>query len=122
MRLKFIMHPVDDVRLAAAAYRDVFPVADEWWPDDRTVLLTPAGAPAVMLEDDPAERDLGPGGVFLVDNVDGLYERFHGTFGFRIRPSDIPPGRYAAYVDAWGNPLRLFDLTNQAFRDRHRFE
>ncbi len=124
IRFAFVMHPVDDVSSALSVYLRLLPEADAWWPDQRTVLLTPppgSGVP-VMLEEDATERTLGPGAVFLVDDVARSYARHRSEWSFAILPCEIPPGRYAACVDRWCNPVRVFDLTNPDFSEGWRFQ
>lgn len=64
----FTVVPTDDLFDAVSAHvaggLNVY-----WRPDPRTALLGVNDRACVMVEDDPAERALGPGPVLLVDDV-----------------------------------------------------
>lgn len=104
----FTMVPTDTVEASVAAY-----VAGGlevlWEPDRDTTLLGVGGRACVMVEDDPAERALGPGPVLLVRDVSMLQLRAGDRWA--IAPMRVPIGGYGA-IESGGTALRYLDLTS----------
>ncbi|MGH3098759.1 MAG: hypothetical protein ACRDMV_22450 [Streptosporangiales bacterium] len=112
MQLAFVLYPERD--LAAGVQRwQRCGLRPLWWPDADTVILGagPGSVAEVMLEDDPAEHRLGPGPVFVVDDVDA-FRSGHRDLDWSMEPCDVPAGRYAAFTTADGSAVRLLDLRN----------
>lgn len=103
----FTMVPTDDLARAVSAHvaggLNVY-----WRPDPRTALLGINDRACVMVEDDPAERALGPGPVLLVDDVTRL--SLDVAASWTISPAEVPVGNYAA-SNREGTVLRYLDLT-----------
>ncbi len=107
MQLSFIMVPtVDGTRLTVEHWREAG-LHELWEPDDHTVLLGTDSTAQVMVEDDPAEWDLGRGPVFLVDDVEAMEQPERG---WSLEPTSVAVGRYAVSV-VHGCPVRYLDLT-----------
>lgn len=81
-----------------------------WWPDEESVVLStePHSRTLVLLSRDSNETLLGPGGVFAVDDLDDFFRR-HGHLDWLVEPVDGSIGRYAAFADRTGVPVRLVD-------------
>ncbi|HLR95733.1 MAG TPA: hypothetical protein VK053_14500 [Jiangellaceae bacterium] len=112
MRLGFVLYPETDLNSALQRWcRCGLHVL--WWPDDETVVLGDPEAPRaeVMLEDHPAEHQLGPGPVFIVEAVEHFRAQHAGLDWVR-EPCEVPAGRYAAYAEPAGSVVRILDLTN----------
>lgn len=122
--LAFMMHPVEDLNTALRMYCDDLGFREILRPDDATVLLAEAhsGQPTIMLEDDPFERRLGPGGVFLVPSLESWWRQKPGRLTPLLDPTDIPVGQYGVVSRPGGYALRLFDLTNATDAVRRLFE
>ncbi|MGO3021988.1 MAG: hypothetical protein ACTIIH_01960 [Brevibacterium sp.] len=103
----FTMVPTDDLSAAVSAHvaggLNVY-----WRPDPRTALLGVNDRACVMVEDDPAERALGPGPVLLVDDVTTI--SLENAASRTISPVEVPVGNYAA-LSRDGIILRYLDLT-----------
>jgi catechol 2,3-dioxygenase-like lactoylglutathione lyase family enzyme len=113
MKLVFISYPVNKMDEALAFYRDALGMEEAWREGARTVALRTNSDVQILLEEDEEEHTYGPGGVFVVDNVDLFFEENKDKLTFVKEPCDIPPGRYAIFMDATGNPIRIIDLTKQ---------
>lgn len=112
MKLSFLYHPVIDLKESLIFYRDVLGFEEAWREGNHTVALSiPNTEQRIMLEAD--EQDLGAGGVFLVDSVDEFYKEHQSKVEFVKKPIDIPPGRYAIYLDDSGNPIRIIDFSKE---------
>ncbi|GAA1578419.1 hypothetical protein GCM10009789_34920 [Kribbella sancticallisti] len=85
-----------------------------WWPDDDSVLLAtgPAEVPMIMLSRNCDETRLGPGGVFAIDDLDEFHRR-HPDLDWLVAPVDGSVGRYAAFGDRTGVPIRLVDYSHE---------
>ncbi|GAA1512619.1 hypothetical protein [Brevibacterium permense] len=101
------MVPTDDLAVAVSAH--VASGLNVYWrPDPRTALLGVNDRACVMVEDDPAERALGPGPVLLVDAVTRL--GLDDAASWAISPTEVPVGNYAA-SNRGRTVLRYLDLT-----------
>lgn len=111
MELKFLYHPVKDLRASLLFYHDMgFKIA--WQQGAHTVAMSlPNSNIKLLLEDD--ELNLTAGGIFVVENVDDFYEQNKERYSFVKTPCDIPPGRYAIYQDLSENLIRIIDLRNE---------
>ena len=110
MKLIFLYHPVNDLKESLSFYRDTLGYEEAWREGENTVALTIPGSDVQMLIEDD-EHELGPGGVFQIESVDGFYQENKQNLTFVKEPIDIPPGRYAIYKDNSGNPIRIIDFT-----------
>lgn len=118
MKLKYLFYPVKDLRRSLAFYKKIG-MEEAWWADQNTVTLNiPGSNVQMMLEQDEAEDKLTPGGMFLVDSVDQFYREHADDYDFKIKPCDVPPGRYAAFEDASANTIRVVDST----KDKNFFQ
>jgi catechol 2,3-dioxygenase-like lactoylglutathione lyase family enzyme len=111
MKLAFLFHPVKDLHESQQYYEGLG--MTEAWREGNQVLGMSMKDCEVQLMIEEDEHDLGPGGVFLVDSVDDFYHEHEGKLNFVKLPCTIPPGRYAIYRDATGNPIRIIDSTNK---------
>lgn len=104
-----VMYGVDHVEASVDYYRDLG-LIPAWWPDEESVVLStdPHSRTLVMLSRVSNETMLGPGGVFAVDDLDGFY-RTHEDLDWLVEPVDGSIGRYAAFADRTGVPVRLVD-------------
>jgi catechol 2,3-dioxygenase-like lactoylglutathione lyase family enzyme len=114
MRLLMMMYSVDHLEASVDFYRQLGMVPI-WWPNDEAVVLSTGvdSAAMIMLTRDTNETLLGPGGVFSVEDVDSL-RRCHHTLDWLIEPVDCSIGRYAAFADRTGVPIRLVDYSRDA--------
>ncbi|RNA66882.1 VOC family protein [Alteribacter keqinensis] len=112
MKLIFMYHPVKNVRESLEFYQEKLGFEEAWREGEGTIALRiPESEVQLLIEEE--ERDLSPGGVYLVDSVDGFFNDKRDTFTFIKEPVDIPPGRYAIYEDNSGNPLRIIDFSKK---------
>jgi len=112
MKLVFLYHPVDNIKEALAYYRDTLGFEEAWREGEHTVALQiPNSEVRLLIEDD--EKELGAGGIFLVESVDSFFNKKKEALEFVKEPIDIPPGRYAIYKDNSGNPIRIIDFSNE---------
>lgn len=111
MKLRFLFYPVPNAVEAAGFYRDRFGLEEAWREQDLTIALRiPDSEIGLLLDQDDVCST--PSGFFEVPSVDEFYrEHCKGTH-FIQEPTDIPPGRYAIFADPAGNPVRIFDNSN----------
>ena len=113
MRLLMVMYGVEHLEASVDYYRDLG-LVPAWWPDEEAVVLStdpPSSRILIMLSRDSNETMLGPGGVFAVDDLDGFY-RTHDSLDWLVDPVDGSIGRYAAFADRTGVPVRLVDYSH----------
>ncbi|MGM0854784.1 MAG: VOC family protein [Bacillota bacterium] len=73
MKLAFQCHPVKDLTESLNYYRDTLGFEEACREGGHTIALKLPGTDVqLMIEND--EPDLAPGGIFIVDSVDGYYE------------------------------------------------
>lgn len=112
MKLCFLYHPVKNLKESLSFYRDVLGFEEAWREGEHTIALTiPNTEQRIMLEAD--EHEIGAGGIFLVDNVDEFFKENQSKLNFIKTPVDIPPGRYAIFIDDSGNPIRILDFSKE---------
>lgn len=112
MKLIFLYYPVSNLEESVTFYREQQGFVEAWREGDHTVAMSlPDSDVKLLLEED--EKDLSPGGVFLVENVDHFYDKNKDSVEFIKLPVDIPPGRYAIYQDNSGNLIRIIDFTKE---------
>jgi catechol 2,3-dioxygenase-like lactoylglutathione lyase family enzyme len=111
VKLLMVMSGVDHIEACVEYYRELG-LVPVWWPDDEAVVLsTEVGGPAVMLlSRDPDETVLGPGGLFAIDDLDAFFHD-HRNLDWLVEPVDRSIGRYAAFADRTGLPIRLVDYS-----------
>lgn len=107
MQLSFIMVPTVDGTTLTVEHWQEAGLHQVWEPDDHTVLLGADSKAQVMVQDDPAEWELGRGPVFLVDDVGAMAEPERG---WALEPTSVATGGYAVSV-VHGCPVRYLDLT-----------
>ncbi|MFS0780597.1 VOC family protein [Bacillus sp. 1P06AnD] len=113
MKLAFLCHPVERLQESLSFYRDELGFEEAWREGDHTIALKlPGSEVQLMIEDDG--EGVAAGGTFIVDSVDEFYRINKENFDFLKLPCDIPPGRYAIFQDASGNPIRILDMSNEA--------
>ncbi len=111
MKLSLIYLPVKDLKAALALYRDTLGFEEAWREGEFTAgLALPGTDVQLMLDQDAPEGDK-PGPFFQVDDVDAFYAEHQGDLAFVAPPKDIPPGRYVAFDDPWGNRVHVLDLS-----------
>ena len=112
MKLLFLYHPVNNLKESLSFYRENLGFEEAWREGEHTVSLNiPDSEVKLLLEDD--EKELGAGGVFLVDSVDKFYLENKESLEFVKEPIDIPPGRYAIYKDNSDNHIRIIDFSKE---------
>ncbi|WDL96696.1 VOC family protein [Alicyclobacillus sp. ALC3] len=108
MKLRFLFYPVPNAVEAARFDRDHFGWEEVWRERDLTICLRiPGSEIGLLLDQDDANSKSG--GFFEVPSVDEFYSEHQESISFVQAPADIPPGRYAVFVDPAGNPVRIFD-------------
>ncbi len=111
MKLVFLHHYVKDLKQALAYYRETHGFEEAWREGEHTAAMKIPGNSEVQLMLEDQDEGVPSGGVFLVDSVDSFYEEKREVLKFVLDPMDIPPGRYAIYLDESGNPIRILDMT-----------
>ncbi|MFT4414301.1 VOC family protein [Fredinandcohnia humi] len=112
MKLLFLYYPVKNVDESLAYYRDVLGFEESWREGEHTAALHLPGTDVrLMIEDE--NEGYSAGGMFLIDSVDVFYNENKDKLNFVKGPEDIPPGRYAIYLDNAGNPIRILDFTHE---------
>lgn len=113
MKLAFLSLPVKNMDSAVAFYRDVLGMEEAWREGATTVALRTNADVQLLLEQEEEEHQFGPGGIYIVENVETFYQQNKASLHFVQEPIDIPPGKYAIFTDDTGNPIRIIDLTKQ---------
>lgn len=111
MKLSLIYLPVKDLEAALALYRDTLGFEEAWREGDLTAGLALPGTEVQLMLDQDAPADDQPGPFFQVDDVDAFYAERKDELAFVAPPKSIPPGRYVAFDDPWGNRIHLLDLS-----------
>lgn len=111
MKLSFVYLPVMDIKEALALYRDTLGFEEGWREGDLTVGLKLPGTDVLLMLDQDTPAPDKPGPFFQVESVDEFYSANQGKLPFTSPPKDIPPGRYVAFDDPWGNRVHLLDLS-----------
>ncbi|MEH7223441.1 VOC family protein [Bacillus sp. JJ1566] len=112
MKLLFLYHPVKNLKESLTFYRENLGFEEAWREGEHTAAIyLPNTDIRLMIEDE--DEGLSAGGVFLVDSVDEFYNKNKDNLKFVREPHDIPPGRYAIYLDNSGNPIRILDFTKE---------
>jgi len=109
MKLSLIYLPVSDLKGALAFYRDVLGFEEAWREGELTAGLAVPGTDVQLMLDQEADQKAGP--FFQVDDVDAFYAARQADLAFVSPPKSIPPGRYVAFDDPWGNRTHLLDLS-----------
>lgn len=112
MKLNFLYHPVENLEKSVVFYRDVLGWDEAWRMGETTAAMTiPDSEITVMLDiGDPYEHG-SSSGFFQVDDIDVFYEEKRDRMDFVVEPMDLPPIRYAAFIDPDGNLFRIFTET-----------
>lgn len=111
MKLSLIYVPVKDLEAALALYRDTLGFEESWREGELTAgLRLPGTEVELMLDQDAPDGDK-PGPFFQVDDVDAFYAQRRHELAFVAPPKSIPPGRYVAFDDPWGNRVHVLDLS-----------
>ena len=112
MKLMYLHYPVQDMEKSLEFYRDILGFQESWRLGNQTVAFKiPNCEQEIMLDQD--ENDIGAGGVFLVDSVEEYYKEYKSKVEFVIGPIDIPPGKYAVFIDNSGNRIRILDFSKE---------
>lgn len=117
MELLCTFYPVEgDLEAALEFYQDLG-FRDIARPDKDTVLLSTGDSPylEIMLLRHPVESQAGSGPVFRVDDAVAFHAA-HPELNWRFRPVDLPMGKYALFIDAEGNPVRIADFSADSGR------
>jgi predicted enzyme related to lactoylglutathione lyase len=108
VKLRFLYYPVSDAVEAARFYMENMGWEEAWRETNLTICLRMKESEIGLLLDQADVIDK-PGGFFEVESVDAFYKENQEKMNFVQEPIDIPPGRYAVFVDPAGNPVRIFD-------------
>lgn len=111
MHLSLIYLPVKDLKAALALYRDTLGFEEAWREGEFTAGLRLPGTDVQLMLDQDSPADDKPGPFFAVDDVDAFYAERQGQLAFVAPPKDIPPGRYVAFDDPWGNRVHVLDMS-----------
>jgi catechol 2,3-dioxygenase-like lactoylglutathione lyase family enzyme len=111
MKLSLIYLPVSDLKGALAYYRDLLGFEEAWREGELTAGLAVPGTDVQLMLDQDVPEGEKPGPFFQVDDVDAFYAARRGELAFVSAPKSIPPGRYVAFDDPWGNRMHVLDLS-----------
>lgn len=114
MKLRYLYHPVRDLKPAVGFYRDVLGWEESWREGDVTAAFKIPGTEIeVMLDGSDAATPGDASGFFEVDRVDAFLEERHGRVDLADEPVDLPPIRYASFRDPSGNLIRIYQLLEE---------
>ena len=112
MKLGYIYTPVKDFEAALRFYRDTLGFEEFWREGELAAgFKLPDSNVALMIDRDPREE--GTSAFFAVDSVDEFYEKRKDELDFLFEPREIPPGKYVAFADPSGNPVRIMDSSKE---------
>lgn len=112
MKLELVWTPTGNIKESARFYRDVLGWEEAWREGETTMAFRMPGT-EIQLMVDTDSSGLKPGPFFRVDSVDAFYQEHKDTLRFAVPPKDIPPGRYACFLDPAGNSLHVYDTTRE---------
>jgi predicted enzyme related to lactoylglutathione lyase len=112
-KLSLVYVPARDLKSALKFYRDQLGLVESWREGETVAFKLPGTEVELMIDPlgEGAHDTTGP--MFELPSVDAFYAAQQGTMEFVRKPSDIPPGRWAAVKDPSGNMLYVFDLSKQ---------
>lgn len=114
MKLEMFWVRASDPRETVRFYRDVLGWDEAWREGDLAMAFRMPGSDVQLLVDFAEESRCTPGPYLRVDSVDSFYQANRDRLNFIVTPTDIPPGRYAAFADPTGNTLHIYDVTRES--------
>jgi len=113
MRLEFIYMPTPDLDAALALYRDTLGFDELWREGDTTVGLAAPGGNVALMVDAAAEPGMGPGPMFVTDDVTAFHARHDGAYELTLPPFEIPGGFMSGFRDPGGNCVYVLDQSTE---------
>ena len=113
MKLEFIYMPAADLDAALALYRDTLGFDELWREGDLTVGLAIPGTDVALMVDAAAEPGMGPGPIFITDDVKAFHAKHDGGYELTVPPFEIPGGFLSAFHDASGNIVYVMDQSTE---------
>jgi catechol 2,3-dioxygenase-like lactoylglutathione lyase family enzyme len=111
-KLSFLYAPTNNMKSALNFYRDKLGLEEAWREGDGTVAFKIPGSEIELMVDlleEGVHDTAGP--MFVLSSVDAFYEEEKDQLNFVRKPSDIPPGRWAALRDPDGNMFYVLDMS-----------
>jgi predicted enzyme related to lactoylglutathione lyase len=111
-KLSFLYTPTNNLKSALNFYRDQLGLEESWREGEGTVAFKLPGTEIelmVDLQEAGVQNTAGP--MFILPSVDAFYAAEKERINFVRKPSDIPPGRWAAAQDSDGNMFYVLDMS-----------
>jgi len=110
VKLTFLYHPVTDLEVAIAFYRDVLGWEEAWREGASTAAFAmPDSTVQLMLDASNLDDTGGPSGFYEVADVDAFYAEHRQSLTWLELPQDSPPVRFASFTDPAGALFRIFN-------------
>ena len=108
MKLEFMYLPTQDLDATLALYRDTLGFDELWREGDQTVGLG-TGTDVSLMLDAASTPGMGPGPIFITDDVKAFHAKHDGAYELTMPPFEIPGGFLSAFKDAGGNDVYVMD-------------
>jgi len=110
-KLNLLYIPVRDINSTRTFYRDQLGLEEAWREGETTAFKLPGTEVELMIDQVEEGTQDTPGPMFTLPSVDAFYAANRGQMEFVRKPSDIPPGRWAAVKDPSGNTVYFVDMS-----------
>jgi predicted enzyme related to lactoylglutathione lyase len=113
MKLEFMYLPTQDLDAALALYRDTLGFEELWREGELTVGLA-TGTDVALMVDAAADPGLGPGPIFITDDVKAFHAKHDGAYELTLPPFEIPGGFMSGFRDPTGNFIYVMDQSTES--------
>ena len=114
MKLEFMYLPTQDLDAALALYRDTLGFDELWREGELTVGLAVPDSNVALMVDAAALPGLGPGPIFITDDVQAFHAKHDGAYTLTHPPFEIPGGFMSVFKDPGGNDIYVMDQSTEA--------
>jgi predicted enzyme related to lactoylglutathione lyase len=113
MKLEFMYLPTQDLDAALALYRDTLWFEELCREGELTVGLG-TGTDVALMVDAAADPGLGPGPIFITDDVKAFHAKHDGAYELTLPPFEIPGGFMSGFRDPTGNFIYVMDQSTES--------
>jgi catechol 2,3-dioxygenase-like lactoylglutathione lyase family enzyme len=108
-KLRFVMMPVHDLKVALKWYRDQLGLEEAWREGDETVAFKLPGTDVQLMVDQEPIGKSGVSPMIQVASIQDFYTSNPANLKFEGEPQQIPGGLCVIVKDPAGNVIYFFD-------------
>jgi predicted enzyme related to lactoylglutathione lyase len=112
MKLEFMYLPTQDLDAALSLYRDTLGF-DELWREGESTVGLATGTDVALMLDAASTPGLGPGPIFITDDVKEFHAKHDGAYELTLPPFEIPGGFMSGFKDPTGNFIYVMDQSRE---------